>query len=80
MVIHFDPWWNISAENQATDRTHRIGQKRCVSVIKLICSNTIEQRVLELQNQKKELSESVISDDLKSTVKLSKSDIKYLLG
>ena len=80
MVIHFDPWWNISAENQATDRTHRIGQKRCVSVIKLICSNTIEQRVLELQNQKKELSESVISDDLNSTVKLSKSDIKYLLG
>ena len=54
-VIHLDPWWNISAENQASDRAHRIGQKQIVKIIKLVCENSIEQKVIELQERKKEV-------------------------
>ena len=55
MVIHYDPWWNISAENQATDRTYRIGQKKNVQVYKLITKNSIEERIYELQQKKEKL-------------------------
>jgi len=60
VVIHFDPWWNISAQNQATDRTHRIGQNNKVQVFKLITKNTIEEKIERLQNSKKDLADSVI--------------------
>jgi len=60
IVIHFDPWWNISAQNQATDRTHRIGQNNKVQVFKLISKNTIEEKIEKLQQNKKELADSVI--------------------
>lgn len=60
MVIHFDPWWNPAVEEQATDRAHRIGQKNVVQVIKLVTQGTIEEKVLALQDKKKELIESVI--------------------
>lgn len=60
VVIHFDPWWNISAQNQATDRTHRIGQNNKVQVFKLISRNTIEEKIEKLQQNKKELADSVI--------------------
>ncbi len=60
VVIHFDPWWNISAQNQATDRTHRIGQNNKVQVFKLISKNTIEEKIEKLQQNKKELADSVI--------------------
>lgn len=66
IVIHFDPWWNPAVENQATDRAHRIGQKNVVEVIKLISSGTVEEKILELQNSKRELIDKVLSDDLSS--------------
>ena len=78
-VIHLDPWWNVAAENQASDRAHRIGQTRNVEVIKLICENTIEERVIELQQIKKDLIDKVISNDDSSITSLSKEDIEFLL-
>ena len=80
MVIHLDPWWNVSAENQATDRAHRIGQTRNLKVIKLICSDSIEQRVIELQNMKKDLIDKVISNDESSITKITQEDIKFILS
>ena len=64
VVIHFDPWWNPAVEDQATDRAHRIGQKNVVEVIKLIASGTIEEKIVELQDTKRELINSVLGDDL----------------
>lgn len=78
MVIHLDPWWNSSAENQATDRAYRIGQTKNVHVVKLVCKDTIEEKVLTLQNIKKDLAESIITSDTTKT-KLSKNDILELL-
>ena len=78
-VIHLDPWWNIAAENQATDRAHRIGQVRNVEVIKLIALNSIEQRVVELQNIKKDLVDKLIADDDSLITSLSIEDIKFIL-
>lgn len=79
-VIHLDPWWNVAASDQATDRTYRIGQKRNVEVIKLICERSIEQRVVELQNIKKDLIDKVISDNDSSVTNASIDDIKFILG
>lgn len=79
IVIHLDPWWNVSAENQATDRAYRIGQTRDVEVIKIICADTIEQRVLELQNAKKDLADSIINNE-DNLAKLSRDDLAYLLS
>ncbi|WP_042276556.1 DEAD/DEAH box helicase [[Clostridium] dakarense] len=78
MVIHFDPWWNPAVENQASDRAHRIGQKNVVNVIKLIAKDTVEERVISLQENKKELIEEIIDGNLdnSNTFKhLSKDDI-----
>lgn len=55
-VIHFDPWWNKAAENQASDRAHRIGQTKVVTVYKLVAKGTIEERILALQQQKAKLA------------------------
>lgn len=76
-VIHYDPWWNLAAMNQATDRAYRIGQERQVNVIKLINKDTIEDRIVELQNKKQMLTKEVISED-DFFNKLSKDDIKNL--
>ncbi len=76
-VIHYDPWWNVAAMNQATDRTYRIGQKNQVNVIKLINKDTIEDRIVELQNRKQMLTDEVISEE-DFVNKLSKDDIKNL--
>ena len=78
-VIHLDPWWNVAAENQASDRTHRIGQTRNVEVIKLIAGDSIEQRVVELQDIKKEVIRQVISDDDGSVTSASLEDIAFVL-
>ena len=64
IVIHFDPWWNPAVEDQATDRAHRIGQKNVVEVIKLISSGTIEEKIVELQDSKRELINKILGDDL----------------
>ena len=60
VVIHFDPWWNIAAQNQATDRAHRIGQRHSVQVYKLVADGTIEDKILNLQTMKGTLADSVI--------------------
>lgn len=62
IVVHYDPWWNVSAQNQATDRAHRIGQKSSVQVYKLIAKDTIEEKILKLQQDKLKLADSVISE------------------
>ena len=62
IVIHFDPWWNSAVEEQSTDRAHRIGQKNTLHVIKLITKGTIEEKIYEIQNNKKELINTVIND------------------
>ena len=80
IVIHLDPWWNIATENQATDRAHRIGQTKPVTVIKLICKNSIEEKVLLLQNLKKNLSNEFILHGENIINTISDEDIKYLLS
>ena len=60
LVIHFDPWWNPAVEDQATDRAHRIGQKNTVEVIKLVAKGTIEEKIYNLQEVKKEIIKSVM--------------------
>jgi non-specific serine/threonine protein kinase len=59
-VIHYDPWWNPAVEDQATDRTHRIGQTKKVFSYKMICENTVEEKILQLQEQKKGVAEAII--------------------
>ncbi len=78
MVIHYDPWWNLSAENQATDRTYRIGQKRNVQVYKLITKNSIEEKIYNLQEKKAKLAEDMLSMNETFISKLSKDEIMNL--
>ncbi len=78
MVIHYDPWWNISTENQATDRTYRIGQKKNVQVYKLITKNSIEEKIYDLQQKKAQLAENLLSTETTFINKLSKEDIMSL--
>ena len=78
-VIHYDPWWNIAAMSQATDRAYRIGQERSVHVIKMITKNTIEEKIVELQREKQNLSDDLINEnDVLSS--LSTSDIMKLFN
>ena len=71
VVIHFDPWWNPAVEDQATDRAHRIGQKNVVQVFKLISEGTIEERIINMQENKKELINDVLNSDYKGENMLS---------
>lgn len=80
IVIHYDPWWNISAENQATDRAYRIGQKNNVQVYKLITKDSIEEKIYELQQRKAELTDNILSTQTTFINKLSKEDIMNLFG
>ena len=77
-VIHVDPWWNPSVENQASDRAHRIGQKNSVQVIKLITKGTIEEKITKLQEKKQKLIESVLHHEGKLINTLSEEDIRNL--
>ena len=79
VVIHYDPWWNVSAQNQATDRAHRIGQTQTVSVFKLICQDTIEERILQMQERKHDLAESVLGGEGVGSTTLSREDVLALL-
>lgn len=78
-VVHYDPWWNPAAEAQATDRAHRIGQKRVVTSIKLIAANTVEEKVLELQARKAEILKELFEESEAANAKVSLEDIKSLL-
>lgn len=77
MVIHLDPWWNISAEKQASDRAHRFGQTKHVHILKLVCKDTIEEKVLKLQQAKQDLADNVIKQ--KESFKISKQELLALL-
>lgn len=78
MVIHYDPWWNVSTENQATDRAYRIGQENNVQVYKLITKNSIEEKIYELQQRKAKLADSMLDTKTTFINKLSKEDIMEL--
>ncbi len=75
VVIHYDPWWNVSSENQATDRAYRIGQKNSVQVYKLITNNSIEEKINKMQERKEKLSKDVLSTEETFINKMSKEDI-----
>ena len=77
-VIHYDPWWNISAENQATDRAYRIGQNNNVQVFKLIMKDSVEERITELQKKKKALSDQFVENNAGSLSKMSTEDLLKL--
>lgn len=79
-IFIYDPWWNVAAENQAIDRAHRIGQKQKVLAYKLIAKGSIEEKILQLQQVKKELFDNIISADGASLKSLSEDDIKLLLA
>ena len=79
-VIHYDPWWNLSAENQASDRVHRIGQKNNVQIIKMITKDSIEEKILNLQLQKKELFEKVVSEESSILSKLTNEELLSLFN
>ncbi len=78
-VIHYDPWWNPAAEDQATDRVHRIGQSNNVSSYKLVTLGTIEEKILEMQNRKRGLVKKVISSDEEAMSKLTWEEVLELL-
>lgn len=78
-VVHFDPWWNPAVEAQATDRAHRIGQMRVVTSYKLVCSGTVEERVLALQDEKRALLADVFEASDEAAARLSLADLKSLL-
>ena len=80
MVIHYDPWWNVAVQNQATDRAHRIGQTKKVTVYKIIAKGTIEEKIVKLQETKKDLADSIISGENIGISNLSKEDLMELLG
>ena len=80
MVIHYDPWWNASAENQATDRAYRIGQKNNVQVYKLITKNSIEEKIYELQQKKSQLIDNVLDTKTSFISKLSREEIMNLFN
>ncbi len=78
MVIHFDPWWNPAVEEQAEDRAHRIGQKNTVEVIKLIAKGTIEEKIYNIQEKKKEIIDKVIDGEEHTELTLSSMNEKEL--
>ena len=79
-VIHYDPWWNVSAQNQATDRAYRIGQEKNVQVFKLVMKNSIEEKIMKLQEKKKELADTFVEGNEGSISKMSKEDILDLFS
>ena len=79
-VFLFDPWWNTAVQQQAIDRTHRIGQTKNVFAYKMICKDTIEEKIIQLQQRKKQLAEELISEDEGFVKSLTEDDIKYLFS
>ena len=79
VVIHYDPWWNLAVQNQATDRAHRIGQTKVVSVYKLIVKNSIEEKILRMQESKKNLADEILSGENGGIANMSKQELLELL-
>ena len=79
VVVHYDPWWNVAVQNQATDRAHRIGQKNTVTVYRLIVKDSIEEKVLQLQEDKQELADAILTGEHTSLTSLSKDELMKLL-
>ena len=80
IVIHFDPWWNQAAQDQATDRAHRIGQQNVVSVYRLFMKDTIEERIRALQEKKRELADEILSGEGIGQALISREEVLELLG
>lgn len=80
VVIHFDPWWNVAAQNQATDRAHRIGQKNQVVVFRLIAQNTIEEKILHLQEKKQEMASQILSGEGISATAMTREELLEILA
>jgi len=78
IVIHYDPWWNLSAQNQATDRAHRIGQKKNVQIYKLIAKNTVEEKILALASKKQALADHVLPDENTLLSRMTKEELLNL--
>ena len=79
IVIHFDPWWNLAVQNQATDRAHRIGQKNVVNVYKLIVKDTIEENIMKLQEKKRELADQILKGENLNGSSLTREELVELL-
>ena len=79
VVVHFDPWWNPAVEAQASDRAHRIGQDRKVTVYKFITSETVEEKVLVLQHDKRKLLEQVFDESEAANLSLGIAELKGLI-
>lgn len=79
MVIHYDPWWNQAVQNQATDRAHRIGQTKVVTVYKLIAKGTIEEKIVQMQESKRDLADSILSGETGGITRMSKEELLELL-
>jgi SNF2 family DNA or RNA helicase len=79
-VYIVDPWWNPAVEQQAIDRTHRIGQTKNIFAYRMICIDTIEDKILQLQERKRKLASELISDDANFVKALSKADVEYLFS
>ena len=79
VVIHYDPWWNVAAQNQATDRAHRIGQENQVTVFKLITKHTVEENILKLQESKKNLADTVITEGTGAFSGITREDLLAML-
>lgn len=79
IVIHFDPWWNVAAQNQATDRAHRIGQENTVTVYELIAEHAIEEQIQKLQKSKQDLAEEILSGESISNILIDRDEILKLL-
>lgn len=80
VVIHYDPWWNVAVQNQATDRAHRIGQTRKVTVYKMIAKGMIEEKIVKLQESKKDLADNIINGENVGIGGLSREELMDLLG
>ncbi len=78
VVIHYDPWWNMSAQNQATDRAHRLGQEKTVQVFKLFVKNTIEEKIEHLQQRKRDLTEAIVQEGETFITQLSSEELTAL--
>ena len=79
-LSHYDPWWNVAAHNQATDRAHRIGQTKKVTVYKMIAKGTIEEKIVKLQETKQNLADNIVNGENVGISGMSKEDLMELLG